>query len=544
MTAIPEVPSVEFLRKRAKDLLRAARRGEGEALSRLRAVARLHGVSVAELASAARLADAQHAVAREQGAASWAKLMVEVEALEPPAEHAERLLAAVREGDRRAAERVLSRCPAAAEVSVWSACAGGRDRRLAEILAADPSAASAPHSDGGWQPILYASASPLHRVSPEMASGIGRCLEMLLAAGADPNAFTLFNGDDTQSRLPALFRACYSGNAAAARLLLEHGALPNDGESMYHAAELDHRDCLEILVAHGGDPSGRQEPYGNTPLYFLAGYKETSPACATAARGLQWLLEHGADPNVTSTKSEETPLHRFAAFGRSREAVEMLLAHGAEVDKPRADGRTAYVLAVRNGNFAVADLLRERGADAGPLTPQDELLGACWRVDEASARAALARDPGMLERFDGEDKSALPLAAEQGREDAVRLMAALGFDLAWEGGGGATALHTAAWWGRPEMARLLLDLGAPIDVRDSTFGSSPVGWAAHGSRHCRTADDDYCAVVDLLLDAGPDRAASLNRWGEPPEGMASRRVAALLRRRGFSPAVAGRAAGR
>jgi hypothetical protein len=45
------------------------------------------------------------------------------------------------------------------------------------------------------------------------------------------------------------------------------------------------------------------------------------------------------------------------------------------------------------------------------------------------------------------------------------------------------------------------------------------------------ADDDYCAVIDLLLAAGAERQASFNRWGEAPESMATRRVAALLRKR-------------
>jgi hypothetical protein len=78
----------------------------------------------------------------------------------------------------------------------------------------------------------------------------------------------------------------------------------------------------------------------------------------------------------------------------------------------------------------------------------------------------------------------------------------------------------------------------PIDFRDREFGSSPLAWAAHGSTHCRAADEQYCTVVEALLDAGATRVASINKWNEPPESMCTRPVAALLARRGFAGKLA------
>ena len=240
MSSHPEAPSLEFLRKRAKDLLRAARRGEIAALSQLRHVPRLRSLSAEQLRIDARLADAQHAVAREQGSASWMKLLAEIDTRQPLDVHAARLLAAVRENDRRAAERVLERWSAAADVDLWSACAAGRDRRVAELLGRDGADVAVVHAGDGWQPILYASASPLHRVSAEHGRGIRRSVELLLAAGADPNAYTLYDGDDTNSKLSALFApatratrrwlGCSRARCAAERWRIDD-----------HAAELDHR---------------------------------------------------------------------------------------------------------------------------------------------------------------------------------------------------------------------------------------------------------------------------------------------------------------
>jgi ankyrin repeat protein len=115
---------------------------------------------------------------------------------------------------------------------------------------------------------------------------------------------------------------------------------------------------------------------------------------------------------------------------------------------------------------------------------------------------------------------------------AIPVLVSLGYDLAREARHGGTALHWAAWHGRPEGVRALLAAGAPVDPRDRAYGSSPLAWAAHGSANCREADEDYIAVIDLLLDAGATREPSFNRWNEPPENLSSDAVADHLRARG------------
>ena len=522
-TELPPNPDLELLRKQAKELLRAARRGDSGALARLRAVSR---PQEAGASADPRLADAQHAIAREHGFASWPKLKRHVDEAQPLELQAERFLAAIRERDAAAARLRLARHPAIARASLFTACCTGAADFVAAALAAEPQLAVVHHPVDDCPPLLYLCASPLHTSDPQ---GFLRCAELLLAHGADPNDHTLWDGGDAQSKLPALYFACVSNNVPVVRLLLARGADPNDGESIYHAAEMNHGECLELLLAHGGDISNRHSHWGNTPLYFLAGYGEHAANYATVMAGIRWLLEHGADPNVSSYDKAETPLHHMAAF-HGPAVTELLLAHGAEVDKPRADGRTAWVLALRTGNAAVADLLRQRGADTSLAAPVDELLGACMRADGETARTLLARHPEMVSEFTPEDRQAFAQAAEDGREASVRLMAELGFDLRWEGHGSSTPLHQAAWHGKPAMVNLLLELGAPVNVRDSQFGSSPIGWAAHGSVHCRQADDDYLAVIEALIAAGADRETSINRWGEPPENIGSRRVAARLRR--------------
>jgi ankyrin repeat protein len=129
----------------------------------------------------------------------------------------------------------------------------------------------------------------------------------------------------------------------------------------------------------------------------------------------------------------------------------------------------------------------------------------------------------------------LLVAIADERNDSVRLMISLGWPLSVEGEWGGTPLHLAAWNGRVSLVRQLIAHGAPINIRDSRFGSSPIAWAAHGSTYAdHGRDEDYVTIVNLLLDAGATRAESYNQWNESPESMASPGVRKLLKARGFS----------
>jgi ankyrin repeat protein len=509
------LPSLERLRKEAKMLARACRAGDPEALARVRAGA------------SPQLADVQRALAREHGFPTWAGLKREVLAREPMAAHAARFLAAVRHGLRERAANGLVAYPGMTRVSVHAAAAAADAQALNDSLLADPARVAALDEPDHWPPLHYACASPS---SDEDA--VTRAVELLLAHGADPSS-TVRHGEWS---LSALYRALEGGHRGAARGLLEHGANPNDGESVYHMAEHDDRESLELLLAHGAELSTRQEPYGNTPLFFLAGYREGNQMTASATRGMRWLLEHGADPNVTSGPTQETALHRVIEFGGSAAVIEMLLEFGADPLLARADGRTPYLIALRAGHEAALELLRARGAVTADISHLDRFFAACAQGDHDAARTVLDEHPDLIQTLPRQEKGALAHAAENGQIGAVRVLAAFGFDPAWEGPGAGTALHHAAWRGNVALVELLLDLGAPVNMQDREFGSSPIGWAAHGSAHCRSADEDYAAIIERLLAAGSRIEFALNREGKPPDALASPAVAQLLRERGFVPA--------
>ncbi|TPW03569.1 MAG: ankyrin, partial [bacterium] len=262
-----------------------------------------------------------------------------------------------------------------------------------------------------------------------------------------------------------------------------------------------------------------------------AGYQESHPHAATAVLGMAWLLEKGADPNVPSGEARESPLHHLVTNRRASGVLNLLLDHGADPNAQRADGRTPYQLAVRAGHAEAMTILASRGADPDTARPIDHLLGLAMQGDEAAARKFLESGDVSISNLSPDDRGLLVQAVHDQNVRALESLIHLGFDPAWECPWGGTALHAAAWLGQVEPVRHLLSLGAPVNIRDSRFGSSPLAWAAHGSTNARKADDDYVAVIDLLLDAGSNREMSINKWSEPPESMASARVAGHLRKR-------------
>lgn len=452
-------------------------------------------------------------------------------------ELAERFLESIRL-DRFGAARQLSReHPAVVDQSIHAAAGAADLAAVRRWLTRDPTLANAAEGRYRWTPLGYACWSRAFDASARAAQDNVEIVRALLDAGADPN-LPVYSQDPEPARLPVLYLACRSHQTPIVRLLLERGASPNDGESIYHTAQDGHIDCLELLVAHGAEPSNRHSQWGNTPLYFLAGHADDAGGLAPWVRGFRWLLDHGADPNVTSGKTAETPLHQVARIGTSEAAAALLLEHGADPLATRADGRTPYDFAVRSGASAIVRLLEGRMTVVPTLQAMDRFIHACLVADEQEARSILAAQPDLVASLAPEDYGAVQRAAARGLSDALRLMASLGFDLAAQASDGGTPLHWAAWHGRVDAVRTLLQLGAPIDVRDGTYGSSPVAWAAHGSRFCRRSDDEYVAIVEMLLDRGPDYAASINRWNEPPNEMGSRAVSAVFRRRGFGGARA------
>ncbi|MDE2980697.1 MAG: ankyrin repeat domain-containing protein [Gemmatimonadota bacterium] len=218
---------------------------------------------------------------------------------------------------------------------------------------------------------------------------------------------------------------------------------------------------------------------------------------------LRRMLDEGADPNGRDEPHRETPLHT-ATRRRRASAVDVLLAHGADIDAPTAGGKTAYAHAVRRGFDDVAALLVQRGADT-ELNHADRFAVAVvnGRLDEAGA--ILAAHSGVARTGNPEEDRLLADVAGRNDPGPVAFLIEAGADLTASGLDSGTPLHQAAWFGQPANARLLIDAGAPLDIFEDVHDSSPLHWAVHGSRFSGGAherQDAYVELVKTLLAAG------------------------------------------
>ena len=71
---------------------------------------------------------------------------------------------------------------------------------------------------------------------------------------------------------------------------------------------------------------------------------------------------------------------------------------------------------------------------------------------------------------------------------------------------GGTALHWAAWCGRPEVVRRLIQEGAEINKLCIDFRATPLFWAVHGLKRGDKKDlNDHLECVKMIIQAGADK---------------------------------------
>jgi len=388
----------------------------------------------------------------------------------------------------RMARQLLEREPTLARANVYTALVLGDVETVRRRVEQEPDWVRS--KDGPLfdrEPLLYTAFSKLHRDSPERAEGLLATARLLLDAGADPNAgFIVEPWND--SPLRPLYGACgVASFPEMAELLLDRGALLNDGESLYHSLESPDLRCFELLLARGVEPKGTNALFH---AFDLPGLERT-----------RRLLEQGADPNEVLDQHEGTALHVAIQKGRERELVEMLVEHGADVNARRPDGRTPYQVALQHGQNEIADYLAGLGAGTEE-TPYERFMAACSRGDLEAARRVVAETPRLFETLSWMDSRAFLRIAEQGRTALLAAVVDCGFPVNLEGMLRQTALHWACFRGWSETVEALLARGAAIEAREDEHRSKPLGWAVYGWKTMPNREGDYPGTIRRLLAAG------------------------------------------
>jgi ankyrin repeat protein len=314
MPPLPVRTDLAQLRRRAKDLLRAAKAGDSEALARIRAVS-----------DRLQLSSAQLALAREYGFASWPRLKREVERRE-----------------------ILT----------------SRDlTRLRALLAEEPELARSTMEH--WRD--HERALPLAFMAmlrfdherlglPADLPGTGAVARALLDAGAP------VDGIPGDKETPLITAASY-GDAEVARVLIEAGADVNaksapdsggvpGGSALLHAAVFGNTGVLDLLVEAGADVDGLEE--------------------AAAAGDVTGRLTPDA-PLQARIRALV-----FAADHQRLSVIDELIEAGTPVDAfDEVWGRQALRIAAQNGRAASVRRLLEHGADPN-LRDREGLTALDW----------------------------------------------------------------------------------------------------------------------------------------------------------------------
>jgi hypothetical protein len=291
---------------------------------------------------------------------------------------------------------------------------------------------------------------------------------------------------------------CTAGHLPLAETLLDGGADPTDGVSTHITAGTGNLAALELLNRFGVDVNGI--PGGVPPLRYTMGFSGNS---LSRAPGVRWLLDHGADVNLSWGELDDSPLH-IAAQRWNLEMAELLVQRGADIHRRRADGRTARTVAELQGNREVAAWLAEQGA-RDELSPLERFVAACTQGDRTRAQAMLRENPDLRGQLQSEHHLMMQVPAERGDTAILETLLACGFDPNVKDGEGVTALHRAAMSGRAEAVRVLLAHGASVNALDGFVRGTPLVWAAHGWHgHPDAGRDDtnYLDVARQLIAAG------------------------------------------
>src|ERR1700733_3544215 len=246
-TSLPERPNLDQLRRQAKELRDAARRGEADALDRF------EHYPGGGPPGPVTLAAAQLVVARELGFPSWPKLKVVVETgASSPEGLADAFVAASVERRLDEAASFLDAHPDIAGYSIYTATVVGDTHTVREMLSADPPAATATDEARGWPPLLYACYSRWHQIDRSRSADMAEVVRPLLEAGASP----ITNNGARNGYRSALCGAVEVNNPGVTGALLDAGANPDDHQCIGEAAgQPDHR-CLELLLSHGARVAG------------------------------------------------------------------------------------------------------------------------------------------------------------------------------------------------------------------------------------------------------------------------------------------------
>jgi ankyrin repeat protein len=463
---LPAKPSLEYLRKQAKQLHRTMPQG--------------------------KLSDAQHVLAREYGFSTWARLKSHVVTLGLPP--AEALRVAVCDSDAR---------------------------RIQELLESHPELRARidePLPDYGFgEHALFAAVQRSNRT----------CIDVLLRAGADirkrtewwAGGFGVLDDCDPSLVDFLIERGAVIDAHAAARLGMTEKlrelivsdpdvvhARGGDGQTPLHFASTV--KIAELLLDHGADIDALDVDHESTPAQYMLRVQQKRHYPRDRQDVARYLVSRGCKTDIlmATALGDKNLVRRH--LDSDPQCIRMSVSEEWFSKKDQRAGstiyfwmlganRTAHTVAREFGHEEIFQLLVER-------TPEDlKLALACELGDESVFQDYLARNPVATKSLSDADRRKLPKAAQSNNTKAVRLLLEAGWPVNTAGEMGATALHWAGFNGNAEMMRDLLRFHPDLELKSQEYAGTALSWALYASGNGWHRDTgDFVEAVRALLEAG------------------------------------------
>ena len=397
-----------------------------------------------------KLADAQFEIAREHGFADWKAFI----------------------------DRIADLTGAAEKAAIWKtaedAVVAGDDATLDRLLHAHEKMFRNEHPQSSW----------LGGLAPRYAKGDARTIvahEHFFESWDDFAQFKkqLSEPSSPLSRFERAVDAIAAGDAAALeRSLREDPDLVRSRSARAHQSML-----LHYIGANG-----------------VEGWRQRSPK--NAVRIAEILLDAGSDIDAlagvygggcTTLLLLATSIHPKAA-GVQIPLIDLFLARGARLDAAgTATPRSLVNDCLANGRPEAAEYLAAHGA---PL----DIEGAAGvgRLDVVKSLVSTAPAKQMNDGFGW--------ACQFGKTDVVEYLLDHGMNVdELTRPHKQTGLHWASYAGHVDIVKALLKRRPALEIRDGSFGTTPLGWAVHGwweRRQDPVQREPYYEVIALLVAAG------------------------------------------
>ncbi len=307
--------------------------------------------------------------------------------------------------------------------------------------------------------------------------GSSRKLEMLLRNKADPNIY---------ESIPPLKMAAIQNRLEFVKLLLEYGADPNavdffKSTALHSALEHNNTQMVRLLLEKGaktgfltnGKPLPNQNGLSELTIATIKKNKEA----------VELLLAHGADPNQYNDQKFYPLLEAISA--KEPETAELLVRAGANVNIVLAHNYTALHGAIEMGYNNLVELLLKNGAMTGLLSKdysEDKFNGISElsravilkNTDAVKLLLSAGADPNL---FNSQGVNPLAESIYSESYEITQMLLKAGADVNAVFSNGSSALHLAAIKKSSSLTEKLLVKGANPNIK-TVNGITPLHEAA------------------------------------------------------------------